>query len=85
MSENRVNQPIYRVSNTMVKGKGISYTLNNKYDAQQLCTTLNNYETELQKNKTTIDTDKLNKQLIQLKLTINILTDEIQRLEELIQ
>ena len=75
----------YLVSNTIVKGQGHSYCLNNKFDAEQLCHTLNTYETELQKNKTTIDIEKVNKQIIQLKLTINILTDEIQRLEELIQ
>lgn len=79
----RVNQP-YRVSNTMVQGDGVSYTLNNKFDAEQLCKQLNNYETTIQNTKNTNNTiNKLEKQVTQLKLTINLLDEEIQQMKEL--
>jgi hypothetical protein len=74
------------VQNTLVKDhiKKQSYNLNNKHDAQQLAKTLNTTYNTLQHYKNIEKQhDKITKTIIQLKLTINILSDEINNLQEM--
>lgn len=62
-----------------------SYNLTNKHDAQILCNTLNQAYTILDTYKN-IETqyDNITKQIIQLKLTINILSEEINQLQTMV-
>lgn len=76
----------YTIKGTRVKGNGWSYNLNNQKDAIKLCEVLNNYENITQLNKNIEQQyDTITKQLIQIKLRIGTLNEEIQRLEEEIQ
>lgn len=71
-----------------VYGNGQSYNCTNIATAKTLQNTLNSYETEIHilKHQITIQNnyEKINKQIIQLKLTINILADEITNLQRMI-
>ena len=76
-----MSETTYKVDNSRVYGAGWSYNLTNQKDAIKLCEILNHYETtvNLQSN---IDTqfDKITKELIQVKMTLNILNEEINQL-----
>ena len=80
------SETTYKVNNSRVYGAGWSYNLNNKVDATKLCETLNHYE-EISRLNKNIDKqyDKIIKQIIQLKLSIGTLTEEINTLQEEIQ
>ena len=86
MSDNRVNQPPYKIKGTLVHGQGYGYNLTSKIDAEKLCTTLNELHIKTQQY-TTINTklDEITRQIIQLKLTINILDEEIQKLNRIVK
>ena len=75
------SETTYKVNNSRVYGAGWSYNLTNQKDAIKLCETLNHYETtvNLQSN---IDKqfDKITKELIQVKMTLNILNEEVNQL-----
>lgn len=75
------SESTYKVQNTLVKGKGYSYNLNSKIDAKRLCNTLNTYEKTLTLHQN-LDKqfDQIQKQLIQLNMTLQILNDEIKTL-----
>ena len=75
---NRVNQP-YTIKGTLVKGKGYSYNLNNKHDANHLCERLNNYEKTIQQNN---NLDLVLKQLTQIQMSVKILEHEINKVQE---
>ena len=77
--DNRVNQPIYTIKGTLVKGKGYSYNLNNKHDANHLCERLNNYEKTIQQNN---NLDLVLKQLTQIQMSVKILEHEINKVQE---
>ena len=76
----------YTVTNTLVKGNGYSYNLNSKIDAERLCNTLNNYEKTVNLHKN-LDKqfDKIQKQLIQTNLSLNILKDDMEQLTKELQ
>ena len=82
---NGVNQT-YRVQGSSVYGNGHRYNLTNNVTAVELCNTLNNL-TEIQNTSSNIDKklDQITKQCIQMKLTINTLHYEIERLTELVE
>ena len=85
MSENRVNQPKWKIEGARVYGMGHSFNCTNKVTATELHQILQQYELEnTQTTQIQINLDKLSKQIIQLKLTINILSDEIKTLQEMI-
>lgn len=76
----------WRIQGSRVYGKGHSYNCHNKVTAEQLYNTLTQYEKDYQTYKgITKQYDHITKQIIQLKLTINILSDEINHLQEVIQ
>lgn len=81
----RVNQT-YRVQGSSVYGNGHRYNLTNNVTAVELCNTLNNL-TEIQNTSTNIDNklDKITRQIIQMKLSINTLDEEVKTLKELIK
>ena len=85
---NRVNQPACTIKGTLVRDhkRKYAYNLTNKHDATILCNTLNQAYTILDTYKN-IETkyDNITKQIIQLKLTVNILSDEINHLQEAIE
>ena len=67
-------------------GEGKSYNCNNKITATELYNTLTNYENTIQTNNTTEHKlDKLNKQLIQINMTLGILTEELHQLNEMVK
>ena len=64
------------------KGTGRSYNCTNIATAKQLHETLTTYEKTYQLNRNIEEQyDRITKQIIQLKLSINILSDEIKQLE----
>jgi hypothetical protein len=76
----------YRVQGSRVFGEGQSYNCLNHVTAETLCQTLNKYyATKELINETTNQYDKLNKQLVQINMTLKILEDEIQGLTELVK
>ena len=85
MNDNRVNEP-YKLQGSRVYGKGASYNCTNVVTAQQLQTTLNNL-VEYQNTSIQIEEklDEITKQIIQLKLTINILSEEVEHLKEVMK
>ena len=79
------NEP-YRIKGTRVYGEGQSYNCVNIVTAEQLCSTLNKYySTKELIQQTTTQYDKLNRQLVQINMTLKILEDEIQGLTELVK
>lgn len=76
----------WKIQGSRVYGNGQSYNCHNRVTAIQLQNTLNNYEKNYQTYRN-IETqyDNITKQIIQLKLTVNILSDEINHLQEVIQ
>ena len=68
------------------KGEGKSYNCTNIATAKQLHETLTTYEKTYQLNRNIEEQyDRITKQIIQLKLTIGTLTEEINTLHETIQ
>ena len=69
----------------LVKSEYGTYTFNNRKTAEQLYNTLTQYEKDYQTyqgiNK---QYDNITKQIIQLKLTINILSEEINQLQNMV-
>ena len=67
-------------------GKGASFNCTNIATAKQLHQTLNNYEKTYTLNRNIEQQyDRITKQIIQLKLSIGTLTEEINTLHETIQ
>ena len=76
----------YKVQGSRVYGEGQSYNCVNIVTAEQLCSTLNKYySTKEIINQTSTQYDKLNKQLIQINMTLKVLEDEINTLSELVK
>jgi len=75
------SEPAYKVNNSRVYGAGWSYNLTNQKDAIKLCETLNHYE-EISRLNRNIDKqfDKITRELIQVKMTLNILNEEVNQL-----
>ena len=72
----------WKIQGSRVYGNGQSYNCLNKVTAQQLHNTLNTYHKTHTLNKNIEEQyDNITKQIIQLKLSINILSDEIKQLE----
>lgn len=71
----------YSVNNTVVKGNGYSYNLNNKVDALHLCNKLNEYETTCKYNQ---DYEKLKQQIIALQMDIQTMQATLNKIKELI-
>lgn len=71
----------WKIQGSRVYGQGYSYNLNNKVDATKLCETLNHYE-EISRLNRNIEQqfDKITRELIQVKMTLNILNDEVNQL-----
>ena len=76
----------YKVQGSSVYGAGHRYNLTNNVTAQELCNTLNNL-TEIKNTNTNIDNklDRITKQIIQMKLSINTLDEEVKTLNELLK
>ena len=79
----------YTTKNTLVKGQGYSYNLNNKYDATKLCEKLNNYETRIETLQKTINTEdnleKLRQQVIALQMDIKQCQHDLDKIKELLK
>jgi hypothetical protein len=73
---------VYKVKNTMVKGKGHSYNLNNKFDAVHLARTLNQYENETNHNE---NYEQLKQQIIALQMDISQCQHDLDKIKEIIQ
>lgn len=73
--------PPYQVQGSRVYGQGESYNVTNRVTAEQLANTLNQYEKTVRLNNN-IDQqyDRIQKQLIQVNMTLNILNTEIKTL-----
>ena len=67
----------------LVKSDYGSYTFNNRKTAEKLNNTLNDYEHINKQHKTTEQKlDHITKQLIQIRMTTSILTEEIDKIME---
>ena len=80
-----MNKP-YKTQGARVYGNGQSYTVHNKTTAETLCQTLNTL-IEYRNISTNIDNklDEITRQIIQLKLSVNILDEEVKHLQEVLQ
>lgn len=68
------------------KGQGHSYNCINIATAKQLHNILTNYEKNTQLNKKIQEQyNKLNKQIIQIQLSLGILSEDINKLKEVIE
>ena len=75
----------WAVSGTRVYGKGTSYNCLNKVTAQELCNTLNTYETTSVQYKDIEDKlDRIQKTVISLQMSCSIMSDELKKLHEVI-
>lgn len=76
----------YCIQGSRVYGNGQSYNCTNKVTAEELCNTLNRL-IEYRNTSTNIDTklDTISKQVIQLKLSVNILSEEVEHLKEVMK
>ena len=76
----------YKTQGSSVYGNGKRFNVTNNVTAVELCNTLNNL-TEIQNTSTNIDKklDKITRQIIQMKLSINTLDEEVKTLNELIK
>ena len=83
-SDDRVNE--YQIQGSRVYGNGQSYNCTNIVTARQLQSTLNNL-VEYQNTSIQIEQklDDITKQIIQLKLSINILGNEVEHLKEVLE
>ena len=79
--KDRVNQP-YKIEGSRVYGQGQSYNCTNRITAEQLCQTLNQYYNT---QEVIQQYDKINKQLIQINLTLGILTEELHTLNKMVK
>ena len=85
MSEDRVNQPKWSIQGSRVYGAGKSFNCTNRVTAKDLQCTLNQYEDlQLQKDISK-QYDKIQKQIIQIQLSLGIVTDEVRKLKEAIE
>ena len=89
MSENRVNQPKWNITNSRVYGEGMSYNLTNRVTAEKLHSTLNNYEIQIQNLESQINTtqniDDINNQLKTVLNDLEVLKHDITLLKEKIE
>lgn len=77
-----MSQP-YKIEGSRVYGNGMSFNCTNIVTAEQLLNTLNNYENTLKLNKNIKQQfDNIQKQIIQVKLSINILQDDVTKLKQ---
>ena len=76
----------YKCTGSSVYGNGKRFNVTNNVTAAELCNTLNHLTT-IQKTNTNIDNklDKITRQIIQMKLSINTLDEEVKTLNELIK
>lgn len=67
----------------VMAGHGQNFQLNNKYSAEQLCTTLNKLLVyEVTARETDMVLDKLTRQVIQSQMSLKILEDDIRKMRE---
>ena len=82
----RVNQPKWSIQGSRVYGNGRSFNCINNITATQLQNILNQYEKDLQLQKDiSKQYDKIQKQIIQIQLSLGIVTDEVRKLKEAIE
>ena len=81
-----MSESTYKIQGSRVYGNGRSFNCTNIATANELCGILNKYETTKKLNQN-IEQQYTNitKQLIQIKLSIGTLNEEIHTLEETIQ
>ena len=73
-------------SRVYTNGEGKSFNLTNKITAEQLYNILTEYEKAITLTETTsTQLTKIDKQLIQINMTLNILKHEVDKLGEMIQ
>jgi len=81
-----MSESTYKTNNSRVYGKGWSYNLTNQKDAERLCQTLNELENTVQLHKNIDEQfDRIQKQLIQTNLSLNILKDDMEKLTTQLQ
>ena len=76
----------WQIQGSRVYGNGQSYNCTNKVTAEQLQSTLNQYETTVNLHRN-LDKqfDNITRQLIQTNLSLNILKDDMERLTKELQ
>jgi len=77
---------LYRIQGSRVFGQGMSINCINKVTAESLLNTLNTYEKTVQLHKNIDEQfDRIQKQLIQTNLSLNILKDDMEKLTTQLQ
>ena len=76
----------WKITDNRVHGNGQSYPCNNRITAEQLQKTLNDYENiKTEHHETEQKLDKIQRILIQLQMTTQIQTHELETLKEALQ
>ena len=81
-----MSEQIWKTKGSRVYGDGQSYNCINVVTAERLCNTLNKYYTTHEIiNQTSEHYEKLNKQLVQINMTLGILTEELHTLNQMVK
>ena len=72
----------YRVQGSRVYGNGESFNVTNNVTAKTLCNLLNTYD---RTSNTTVQLEQIEKQVIEIKMTLKILEDDINKLYTLVK
>ena len=76
----------YRTQGSRVYGDGASYNCTNNVTAKELCNKLNNLTDTITLYKnSTIQLEKINKQCIQIQMSVKILETEVNKLSEMVK
>ena len=80
-----MSESTYKIEGSRVYGRGMSFNCTNKVTAEQLYNTLNGYEHDLElQTSISQKLDRIEKQTIQIQMSLKILEDDISKLKQII-
>ena len=77
-----MSEDLYKCQGSRVYGNGESFNVTNNVTAKTLCNLLNTYD---KTSNTTVQLDKIEKQMVEVKMTLKILEDDINKLYRLVK
>ena len=77
-----MSEDLYKCQGSRVYGSGESFNVTNNVTAKTLCNLLNTYD---RTSNTTVQLDKIEKQMVEVKMTLKILEDDINKLYTLVK
>ena len=77
-----MSEDLYKCQGSRVYGNGESFNVTNNVTAKTLCNLLNTYD---KTSNTTVQLDKIEKQMVEVKMTLKIWEDDINKLYRLVK